>query len=358
MKILYRYLLQRLLIYFFIVLPAFSIIVLLAEIVEILRKIKVLDVKLLTLYLLYQLPEKIYYVLPVSVVIALILLARELIDRREIYPILLNGISLKRLAVVLLSFPLFLSFVQFINIEYVMPETSRKAKIIYEKLKASKSPEDKFVIGYDKWISTKSNQFIYFGFIDLNKGEGKNIILLKFRENFQPLERIEAEKFKIRDSKLSLFNVKFIDFKNLDKYDMEISYFKNREINLPFNIENLKDLFRIEKPIAPSEFYKSAKVFEKFGYSADFYWGKFYSIIATIFSPFILAFITYPFLWSKKKDRIALAFGLIVFYWYATAFLTSLVQTGQFPYIIVFSIDIIYLLIGAYFMKKLEFVEV
>ncbi len=359
MKILYRYLFQRILIYFFIVLPAFSIVVLLAELVEILRKIKVLNVSELSLYLLFQLPEKIYYVLPVSVVIAFILLARELIDRKEIYPILLNGISLKKLALVLLTFPILLSFVQFLNIEYVIPEASRKAKTIYERLKTSQEikKEEQYIIGYDKWISTKENQFIYFGLIDLGKKEGRNIIILNFKNGLIPLKRIEAKKFKIKDNKLYLEEAKLIDFSNVNNFKLDIKYYKEKTLDLPFNLKNLKDLFKIKKPISPSGFYKSAKIFEKFGYSADYYWGKFFSIIATIFSPFVLAFITYPFLWSKKKDRIALAFILIVFYWYATAFLTSLVQTGKFPYIIVFSIDILYLAIGSFFMKKLTFTE-
>jgi len=347
MKILYRYLFQRLLIYFFIVLPSFSIVVLLAELVEILRKIKILDIKHLLLYLILQLPEKAYYVLPVSVVIALILLAKELIDRREIYPILLNGISLQKLGTVLLTFPLFLSLVQFINIEYVIPETTRKAKMIYEMLKTSKEikEQDQFVIGYDRWIASSHNQFIYFGFIDLNKKVGKNLIILKFKEGFVPKERLEAKSFRINDSKLDLNDVRIIDFRTINENRLKMTNLKSLSINLPFNIENLKALFKLKKPISPSEFYRSAKVFEKFGYAAHQYWGKFYSIIATIFSPFVLAFITYPFLWSKKKDRIALAFILIVVYWYATAFLTSLVQTGNFPYFIIFSIDIMILFI-------------
>jgi len=360
MKILYRYLFQRVLIYFFIVLPSFSIVVLLAELVEILRKIKILDVKNLLLYLAYQLPEKIYYVLPVSVVIAFILLARELIDRREIYPILLNGISLKKLASVLLMFPLFLSVIQFINVEYILPETTRNSKIIYEMLKTSKEikKEDTYAIGYDKWIATKENQFIYFGFIDLNKREGKDLIILTFQNGFKPLKRLEAKKFLIKENKLILKDTKLIDFEDIDKNRLNIEYAKEKETPLPFKLENLKDLFKITKPISLSEFYKSAKTFEKFGYSADYYWGKFFSIVATIFSPFVLTFIAYPFLWSKKKDRIALAFILIAFYWYATAFLTSLVQTGKFPYILVFSIDIAYIIIGAYFMRKLDFTEI
>ena len=357
MKILYRYLYTRLFIYLLITLPSFSIVVLLAELVEILRKIKNFDTVSLALYMFYKFPEKVYFILPVATVIAFILLIKELIDRREIYPILLNGISLRQLGLNLFLFPLILSIVQIINLELIMPDFKIKAENIYQKLKAGKVEEEKFMIAYEKWVSVGKNKFIYFGFLDLNKRIGKDILYVEFNENFKPIRRIEGQNFTIENGKIKILDGKLIDFSKIDKKKLDISKFKILYLNPRFNIKNLKKLFKVKKPVSMRDYYKSAKIFEKFGYSASYYWSRFYSALSTVFSPLILSIAMYPFLWNRKKDRLVLAFIGIIFYWYGISFLTSLAESGAVPYIVIFSIDLLYLTIGLIKLRKLTFTE-
>ena len=358
MKILYRYLYTRLFIYLLIILPSFSFVVLLAEIVEILRKIQNFNISSLILYTFYKLPEKIYFILPIATVIAFILLIKELIEKREIYPILLNGISLKELGINLFLFPLILSFVQIINLEFIMPPFKEKADNIYQKLKVGKVEEDKYIIAYDKWVSVGKDKFVYFGFLDLNKRQGKDIIYIELDKNFKPIHRIEGKEFSIENGKLKIKNAKFIDFSKIDEKRIDINYFHNYYINPEVNIKNLKKLFKIKKPVSLTDYYKSAKVFEKFGYSANYYWSRFFSALSTIFSPLILTIAVYPFLWSKRKDRLILAFIGIIAYWYGISFLTSLAESGAIPFLAIFIVDFIFLTIGLIKLKSLTFTEI
>ena len=357
MKILYRYLYTRLFVYLLITLPSFSIVVLLAELVEILRKIKNFDIGSLLLYMFYKFPEKIYFILPVATVIAFILLIKELIDKREIYPILLNGISLRQLGINLFLFPLILSFIQIVNLEFIMPEFKVKSENIYQKLKAGKVEEEKFMIAYERWVSLGDNRFIYFGFLDLNKKLGRNILYVEFDKDFKPIIRIEGKQFIIDNNKISITDGKLIDFSKIDKKKLEITKFHTYSINPQFNINNLKKLFKVKKPVSMRDYYKSAKIFEKFGYSASYYWSRFFSNLATVFSPLILSIAMYPFLWNRKKDRLVLAFIGIIVYWYGISFLTSLAESGAIPYITIFSIDILYLVVGLLKLRKLTFTE-
>ncbi|WP_297453219.1 LptF/LptG family permease [Persephonella sp.] len=352
MKILYRYLYKKLTIYLLIIIPSFSIVAILVELIELLRKAKNLDFSAIALYTLYQLPEKIYYILPISVVIAFFLLAKDLINRREIYPILLNGISLKKLGTIIFIFPVLLSFVQLANLEFVMPKAKMKAQEVYLFLK--NRPQNEPLIAYNSWVTIDKRTFMYFGFLDLRKKVGKNIVIIKFNKDFDPVLRIEGSNFNVEE-KVKIKNAKIIDLKSFT--DFTIKKFPEYSYDKKLDLNSFKKLIKIKKPVSIRQYYKVAKIAEKFGHPASLYWSKFYSKLATVVSPFILGFVVYPLLWSRKKYVIGVIAGLIVVYWYATAFLTSIASTNVIPFYAIFSVDIVYLVIGALLFKKLKFSE-
>lgn len=358
MKILYQYLFFKLFIYLLIILPSFTIVVILAELIELFRKIKIFDYSLIGLYVVYQLPEKVYYILPISVVISFILLAKDLIDSKEIYPILLNGISLKKIGYTLFFFPLFLSVLQMANLEFVMPKAKEKTEKIYQLLKGKEIEKEKYIIAHDKWVALDSRKFLYFEFLDLNKRHGRNLVYLELDDNFEPKIRVDAGFFSIEKNKIYLEKAKLIDFSQINSKNLIIREYLKKNLYISLDMKSLKKLFKVKKPISISDFYKSAKIFEKFGYSANVYWSKFYSLIATIVSPLVLSIIAFPLLWSKKKDRLVLTFVLIIFYWYGTAFFRSLAESGAIPYLLILSIDILYTATGIFLMEKLKFTEV
>lgn len=352
MKILYRYLYKKLTIYLLVIIPSFSIVAILVELIELLRKAKNLDFSAVLLYVIYQLPEKVYYILPISVVIAFFLLAKDLINRREIYPILLNGISLKKLGLAIFIFPVFISFIQLANLEMIMPVAKMKAQEMYLFLK--NRPKNEPLIAYNSWVTIDKRTFMYFGFLDLRKRAGKNIVIIKFNKNFDPVFRIEGSKFTV-ENKIKIKNAKIIDLKSFT--DFSIKKVREYDYNQKIDLNSLKKLVKIKKPVSIRQFYKAAVIAEKFGYPASLYWSKFYSKLATVISPFILGFVVYPLLWNRKKYTIAVIAGLIVVYWYATAFLTSIASTNVIPFYVIFSVDFVYLMAGLFLFRRLKFSE-
>jgi len=352
MKILYRYLYKKLTVYLLVIVPSFTFVAILAELVELLRKAKNLDFQAIVLYILYQTPEKVYYILPVSVVIALFLMARDLINSREIYPILLNGISLKRLGMAVFIFPVFVSVVQLVNLEIVMPEAKRKAESIYGFLR--KKPKTEPLIAYNSWVTIDKNTFMYFSFLDLRTKKGKGIVILKHRDDFSPVLRIEGKQFFIGEQ-IKIKNSKVITINE----GTQISLKRFNEYIFPekVDIENFKKLIKVKKPVSIRQLYRSAVIAEKFGYPASYYWSKMYSKIATVIAPVILAFTFYPLLWNRKKTSIVVMAVLLLTYWYSIAFLTSIAQSNVIPYYGIFSVDVIYLLLGIIMFRKLKFSE-
>ncbi|ACO04889.1 MAG TPA: LptF/LptG family permease [Persephonella sp.] len=355
MRILDRYLYKKLTVYLLVVLPSFSFVAVLAELIEVLRKAKQLDIYYLSLYILYQLPEKVYYILPISAVIAFILLAKDLIESKEIYPILLNGISLKSLATKLFIFPLFLSFLQIINLELIMPTAKKEVEKVYSILKNRPPEEEKYLFAYNRWITLDSKSYMYFRFLDFNKREGKDLIFIQFDENYNPVLRIEGNRFKIKGRSILIQNGKIIDLSDI--FSFNYRRFKTFDFPVAVDIKNLKKLVKVKKPVSILQLYRSAVIAEKFGYPAGYYWSKFYSKLATVFSALILSIVVFPFLWSRKKDKLFIAFASIIVYWYGTAFIASMAESGAVPYITVLFVDLVYLMVGLFFLSKLRFSE-
>ncbi len=352
MKILFRYLYKKLLVYILVIVPSFTFIAMLVEIIEILRKTKKIDYGDIALYSILQSPEKVYYILPVSVVLAFFLLARDLINSKEIYPILLNGISLRKMGIALFIFPLFISFFQLLNLEIVMPQAKKKADSIYQSLKKQKSSEP--LITYNTWITITPKTFAYFSFLDLVKKKGKGINMIVFDKNFNPSLMIEGQSFEV-ENYIKIFNGKTVALKN--SQELSIEHFKEFTFPEKIDLNNLRKLVKIKKPISIRQLYISAKMAEKYGYPSSYYWSKMYSKLATVIAPLVLSFALYPLVWSRKKFSIVAISLLILFYWYAAAFLSSLSQTGIIPYYSVLSVDIFFVIFGLFMFSRLKFSE-
>ncbi len=356
MKKLYLYLYKRFLVYFLVVLPAFIFVGVLADLIEILRKIQILNIYKILLYMVLEIPEKAYLMLPISIVIALVLLARDLINSREIYAILINGISVRRISIVLVFLTVFLSLVQIINLELIMPDSKKKATKIYLSMKKKKNLEAKEIqIAYKTWLALEDNFFMYFDVLDFKNKSGKKLIIIKLDKKNNPLFTIEGEEFKIKKKIIEIKNGRIINIPNI--YDVHMVHVKEYTWPAKIDLDKIKQLIITKLPVSLTEYYKNAKIAEKYGYQYGYYWSKFYSKLATVISPFILAFFALPFLWTKKSNRLIMIFIAILVYFYSVALLSSIAETGIIPYPTILVVDVIYIVIGAYFMFKLRFIE-
>lgn len=130
----------------------------LVELIEILRKAKVQDFNLILIYILAKLPENFYYIVPISLIISAFVVANEIIKSREIYPILLNGISINYISTRIVIFSIFISFLQVLNLEVLMPKSNKVYVETYQKLK-NQPLEDEKAIAYNLWLRLDEKKF-------------------------------------------------------------------------------------------------------------------------------------------------------------------------------------------------------
>ncbi len=355
MKILDRYIYRKLLIYTAIILPSITVVTILVELIELFRKIKLFDIKLILLYILYKIPEKVYFMLPITLVIVTALFARDLIKSKEIYPVLLNGISLKSLGIRFFLFSFAFSILQLLNLEIILPEAQHKSEKLYKILRKKEDTEKNKLIAFNMWIAIDKKTFMYFDVLDLNRKNGKNGIIVKLDNEFKPVLRVSGSSFHVFNNKIVFFNGKLVNLKNM--YDFSVITFKKYPLFLDLDLNSFKELISIKKPISLRELYKTATIAKKYGYPASYYLSRFYQKLSTVIAPFVLVFALYPFMWSLKTEYIGIILGLLVFYWYGTGFITSLTEGNVIPYYSVFIVDLFYILIGFIFLRKLTFHE-
>ena len=354
MRILDRYIYQKLTAYFLIIFPAFSLVSALIELIEILRKSKVQDFNLILIYILAKLPENFYYIVPISLIISAFVVVSEIVKTREIYPILLNGIPINYVSNRIIIFSIFITFLQILNLELLMPKSNKIYIETYQKLK-NQPLEDEKAIAYNLWLKLDEKNFIYFDFFDLEKKVGKDIVLIKMDDNFLPTNRWEAESFKVEPNSLILFKGREIIVKSIE--DVKVNNFDERKVSVSIDPDKIRKLIKEKKPVSITQLYKVAKIAQNYGYDASYFWSKFYQKLATVISPFILTVFAVGFIWRKNKFIVLAGFLSTVLYWYGTSIVSAIASVGNIPYYFIFSFDILFLLIGFYLINKTKHPE-
>lgn len=354
MRILDRYIYTKTTIYFLIIFPSFTIISGLIELVELLRKVKEIDLKLIFLYIISKTPENSYYIVPVSLLVAVFVVILDMKKSREIYPILTSGISINYLNLRFLLFSLLITALQLINLELIMPRSTPLSESIYLKLKNTPEDTQKTIV-YNVWLKLKENSFLYFDVYDFFNKTGKGLILLEFDRELRPTRRVEAELFGIDGKTIKMENSKSITINSMS--DIKIVKSHGRSI-IQIEIEE-KEIYRLvksKKPISLTDVYKVAYLAKKYGYGSSYFLSKFFQKLATLFSPVVLLMFAVSFFWEKEYYKIGIGFISIVAYWYGTALITAITEGGKLPYISIFVIDFVFMLVGYLKIRSLKYI--
>lgn len=356
MKTLDKYILKKLTIYFTIITPAFLFVILLIKIIEKFGKFKHLNIKDLAGYLFFYIPENLHYIFPIAVVLSIFIFYSDLIKSRKIYAILLNGISIKYISYIFIVFGFFITFLQIFNLEFITPYAKEKRTEFYEKLKGQSPEPTKHIFISNIWVKLDKTKYTYFGFLDLNKKEGKDFIFIQMKDKeFTPLYRVEAKEIKIKDNVLLLTGGKIVTLSSIEKLDF--SKFKKLEFPIKLDINNLKNLVKVKKPVSITQFWQKAIIADKFGYPSAYFWSKFFSSLTTVFASIVLTIFTTGLLWIKMKEKYIFIFGGIFVYWYSVPTISSLAEAGVVPAFIILFVNFVYIFIGMFLVLKRKFIE-
>ena len=350
-KTLEKYLIWLFLKKIFIISLIFLTLIFTLTIFEEISFLKNVDTHFLTSFLMTSLtsPATLFEIFPFIFLLATQFFFLELINKKELEAIKLNGLNNLKL-VRILFFSSFLLGLLMVSLYY---NFSAKLKFVYLDLKNNYSSDNRYLAVVTEnglWIKDESEKFIYITSAErIEIDDLKNVVISVFDKNFDLVKIIQSPNVNIN-------NYKWVVYNPLVSIDNETTQMaEDIYINTHFNKEKINSLFSNLTSLNLLELIYLKNDYKELGYSTnevDLHLHKlfslpFYLAIMTVFSAIIMLNI--------KRNRslifhIILGVLLSVFIYYLYYLFNLFGENGKIPFLITvwlpLLILVIFILIG------------
>ena len=350
-KTLEKYLIWLFLKKIFIISLIFLTLIFTLTIFEEISFLKNVDTHFLTPFLMTSLtsPATLFEIFPFIFLLATQFFFLELINKKELEAIKLNGLNNLKL-VRILFFSSFLLGLLMVSLYY---NFSAKLKFVYLDLKNNYSSDNRYLAVVTEnglWIKDESEKFIYITSAErIEIDDLKNVVISVFDKDFDLVKIIQSPNVNIK-------NYKWVVYNPLVSIDNETTQMaEDIYINTHFNKEKINSLFSNLTSLNLLELIYLKNDYKELGYSTnevDLHLHKlfslpFYLAIMTVFSAIIMLNI--------KRNRslifhIILGVLLSVFIYYLYYLFNLFGENGKIPFLITvwlpLLILVIFILIG------------
>ena len=343
-KILDRYIFNRVFTYFSLSFLVLMVIFLLVDFVshaDLVVKGKVVDVLLLVFS---RFPLYSIRMLPIATLIGIMVAVSEFSSTNELVVMKSLGISIYRFSVPVFLFASCVVFVGLLITEFFVPKGVAFENYMYEKL--GKKNKISYLVIPEVWLK-KGNTFFSVKDFDPAEGSGKKFSLIKIDKDFRPFYREDALNIKYeKNGSWKLENVYERDF-----FTGETFFKKEKVENLNITVENLTSFFLNPSTMELFSLFKLIHRLKVLGYNTTAYEMEFYSRISMPFIAFLVALIGIPLgafnPRNQKSYTAVVAVIFVVLMWVTVSFFNNLGKTGFLPPIYAaFAPHIIFLSIG------------
>ncbi|MCU0287195.1 MAG: LptF/LptG family permease [Acidobacteria bacterium] len=356
LNILDLYVIRRLLITFVFIFFSMTLVFYIVTIMELVDNVIENQVAFYYLlqYIYYYTPEIIKFVLPVSILTAVLLTFSVMSKNNEIVAVQVSGISLYRLALPAIVIGILLSIGYFYIQEGIAPNANRKALKTMDIIRKQVSPEEQEF--HKNWVMGSNNEFYFYDYYNLKLNKYAQFNVINLDNTFTIKKRITATFARWKSpTELILENGYERDFEN--NRPLSLKEFRRKQVTIQggeslftskvkdyryMNIEELKDYIGyLETNKSDTTKYK-AQLHNKFAFP---------------FASLVMVLIAIPFSFTMGKKGtlygIGFAIGISIIFWGAFGIFTALGSTGllspflsAFAPLFIFSALSIYLFIN------------
>lgn len=344
---------------FFVSLFAFINIFILSQLFKIIRYITDgrMDIKEAALYIVYLLPKIFIEVSPLAVLLGSLMCINRMASNLEIISLKTSGISFRRIVRYPIIISFFISLVVFQLMNKVFPKTLERSRDLRagRKTVEKKLPESK----NNAFLRTDNNIVYYMKNINRIENTGKEIEVLRLNDEFNKVEEIIAAESGYFDTKKNVWVLKNAMVNNIIEK-------KNKKYPTYINLELDKDPSNfITKEGDPEELtnFEIKKLIREIRVTggdikeAMSVLGKRYSFP---FASFIVSFLGLSlgsrYVRGASAISIALSIGLGYGYYIVQSSFEALSVNGILnPFLSGWIPNIIFLILGIYFMRKAEY---
>jgi lipopolysaccharide export system permease protein len=358
-KILYRYIIENYFKIFLVSTSAFSVIVIVSQLLgnqmkEYIEKKPPLSVTIL--HVLTSTPEWLIQALPIATLLALLFSLGNLSKRSEITAMKAAGINIWRIISIFLVVGFIIGLVDLTFREFVVTKTSvYSKKIKTEKIK--KEEEEIQTDFYNQIIALKNNVRVTVGHLNTKTNTMKNVVLEIYDNNFELQKLVLAEEANWENRAWILKNGVL---RGAESDFMDEIYFKTYDSNIYLTPEDIAFKDPPYNNMTTSDFQKYINRLEIFGKPSIKAKIELNARYATVFSHIIVMMIGIPFAagFGRKTNMIFnfLAALSVTFMYWATQAVTSSLGKNLVvsPFMAAWLPNFIFLVIGIYLLIKMR----
>jgi len=348
LQILDIYVIRGWLLYFALLLVAFTGVYIIFDFFQLLGDIvrNQVAVHVVVDYYRFLLPQVVYLMLPLSILVATLVNFGLLTKTNQVIAIKSAGVSLYRLSVPVLALTALLSAGMFLFADRVLPETNQRQNGLRNQIKGK--PAQTFYRPDRQWIFGASSRIYNYTFFDSDQNVFANLSVFEFDPvTFRMTRRMHAARAVWEPS--------------IHGWILENGWSRDLQGDrvttyMPFSVATFKELTEepgyFKKEVKPSEQMSALELrryiadlsqsgFDVIRLSVQFYRKFSYPLIA-----FVVTLIGIPF---------SLSIGIAIVYWSTSSLFEAMGNLSQLPpAMAAWSPDILFGLAGTYLLLRLK----
>jgi len=231
MNIISRYILREFLKILLMALLGFVLVFLIVDFLDRIDNFLEVQIPLgrVAYYFLMSVPNVIFHMTPVSVLVAVLISLGLLARNSEIVALKAGGVSLYRLAIPVFLSAVLISLLCFFLSDMIIPRTSAQANAIWN-VEVEKHQDLSSLVRRDIWFRSKGG-LLNLRVYDRLKRSMKGISFYHLDDNFRLVERTEAKSARLVDDRWELHNGLVKTY--MPNGQLSVRRFKRELINLP-----------------------------------------------------------------------------------------------------------------------------
>jgi LPS export ABC transporter permease LptF/LPS export ABC transporter permease LptG len=283
-------------------------------------------------YVYYYTPEIVKFVLPASILTAVLLTFSVMSKNNEIVAVQVSGISLYRLAFPAVVVGLLLSLGFFYIQENIAPEANIKANKTMNIIRAHETT-DEFEL-HKNWVVGNHNEFYFYDHIDVKNNKYRQFNVIYMDDSFSYRKRLSADFARwVSETELVLEDGFERDFK--DNEPQDFLPFREKKIVIPEGEEFFKKKIKDYNYMNISELKGYIQYLKDNKSDTARYEAQLQNRYAFPFASLVMVLIAIPFSFSMGKKGtlygIGFAVGISIIFWGAFGIFSALGATALLP---------------------------
>lgn len=285
-------------------------------------------------FTLYQLPEVLVMLLAPSCLMAILISLSGFARRNELTAMFASGISLARIAFVLMSLVFMLCCGSFIVTDRVLPPLA-KARAQFYRTVIQKKPDLQTDIKQNK-IWYRSRNLIYnLRTFDPKKSQIAGISIYTFNDQFDLIQQIEASRADYFEGKWWLADGLLTVFDESNGHPLT-KHFAKQAISLNETPEDFREIEKEVETLRLKNLWRYIQRNKEAGIDTHSFEVVFWSKISMALVPLVMALLGIPFATQHQRHGslardVTLCFFLVVIYWLLFSGALSMGKSGWIP---------------------------